>query len=288
MMNAASSTLLVRASMLALMAAAIPTTAPAQQSLVGTWGGMNQFNTWVEVQITQEDDDTVTGTTCYIYANGVIQVIPLRENATRKKADTLNVRYQNNRMTFKITDWATREATSKLKTGNTSRTTTLLPREQAYCAHRMLEAPVDEARWTSGDLTAWSTEAKQLGVTLEIEIAQPSDGPVTARACGRDHKTGAMRVFDIDAQRALRPERTPDGDLAITMIWVDGGLNRSQYSVLDDGRLRWKVERITRKGKRKSGIDLTLDPGVHEDGCLRWTSALASDEPGPAQALPSP
>ena len=41
-----------------------------------------------------------------------IQLIPL-ETATRKGADTLNVRYQNNRITFKITDWTTREAVSK-------------------------------------------------------------------------------------------------------------------------------------------------------------------------------
>ena len=261
------------------------TAADTANSLVGTWGAMNEYHTWVEVQITGEDDDTVTGTSCYIYANGVTQLIPLRENAIRKRADTLTVRYQNNRMSFKVTDWATLEATSKLETGNKSRTTTLLPRERTYCAQRMLDTLTENPGWTSGDVSTWSTVAKQFGVTLEIEIAELSDQAVTARACGRDHKTGAIRLFDIGAHRALRPERTPDG-LATTMIWVDGGMNRSYYSVLDDGRLRWKVYRITRNGKRKEGIDLTLEPGVHDDGCLRWTSALPVDEARPAQALP--
>lgn len=44
-----------------------------EHALVGTWGGMNAYDSWVEVQITEEhDDDTVNGTLCYIYANGVI------------------------------------------------------------------------------------------------------------------------------------------------------------------------------------------------------------------------
>ena len=215
-----------------------------------------------------------------------IQLIPL-ETATRKGADTLNVRYQNNRITFKITDWTTREAVSKLKTGNTSRTTELAPREEAHCAQRMLKTPVDDPRWTNGDVRTWSTEAKKLGVTLELEIGALSDEEVTARGCGRDHKTGAIRVFDIDAHRALRPERTPNG-LATTQIWVDGGLSRSQYSIDNDGLLRWKVYRISCNGKRKKGVDLTLAPGTHEQGCLRWTSALPVNETGPAQALPVP
>lgn len=140
----------------------------------------------------------------------------------------------------------------------------------------MLQDAINDPRWKSREVRTWTGESKKYGVTLEFEIAELNEERVNARACGRVQKTGAIRISDINTDGGLRHERTPGG-VAVTKLWIGGGLNRAEYTVQDDGRLRWKTYSITRKGKRKEGVDLTLEPGIHERGCLRWTSAPSKE-----------